>query len=322
MSCIKLAHRFLLKYFYAVFLLLSIPVFGAVLPAGDTVSSTPVSLKSLVPGPSAVTLSGVAVSQMLMTAAADNIVTDASVGALTTTACLTSDQCGTSSYCAKPVGACSAIGICRARPDVCIASFDPVCGCDGKTYGNLCEAARAGVSVASLGACISSPPVVDGFWPGDAPAGRFVFVFGHNFVRGLTQVQVNGIPAPLVHVGDPTVLVFVLPAGDTNGPITVTTPFGSAKSSASFGVPFIGVQITGFWPSAAAPGRVVFVFGAGFVAGESKVAVNGVNALLVQVVDPGLLLFMVPLNATSGFITVTTPSGSATSTNVLTIGMP
>src|SRR3989344_5960969 len=126
MSYIKLAYRFLLKSFCAVFLLLSIPAFGVAFHAGNVVSSAPVSLNSLVPGPSAVTLSGVAASQMLLTAAADNIVTDASVGALAATACLTSDQCGASSYCAKPVGTCNAIGICLARPEVCIASFDPV----------------------------------------------------------------------------------------------------------------------------------------------------------------------------------------------------
>lgn len=67
--------------------------------------------------------------------------------------CLTSSDCDASEYCAKEVGQCNQVGECKTKPQACALIYSPVCGCDGETYGNSCQATLAGMTVSSSGAC-------------------------------------------------------------------------------------------------------------------------------------------------------------------------
>ena len=65
-------------------------------------------------------------------------------------------SCASGEFCDLPTGQCAGAdltGECKTVPQACTENFDPVCGCDGITYGNDCKRQMAQVQLDHTGSC-------------------------------------------------------------------------------------------------------------------------------------------------------------------------
>ncbi len=70
--------------------------------------------------------------------------------------CQDNGDCSQGLFCSKTDGECADAGLCTESPTVCPDVWAPVCGCNGTTYGNDCEAALVGTNVAYDGECLTA----------------------------------------------------------------------------------------------------------------------------------------------------------------------
>lgn len=164
--------------------------------------------------------------------------------------------------------------------------------------------------------CVSSnrfivPPTIYGFSPVFGRPGTSVLIIGANFDVGTPIVRFNGVQSTAVSGIMFGQLTATVPAGaTTTGPISISTADGSHTNANLFYLP---ANITGFTPNAGGPGTPLTISGLNFL-DTSSVSFNGVPAFFT-VSSNSSIAVLVPNNANSGPITVTTPAGSATSSS-------
>jgi YD repeat-containing protein len=154
------------------------------------------------------------------------------------------------------------------------------------------------------------------FTPNNGPAGTTVTIYGTAFSTTPSEntVTFNGAAASVTSA-TATQIVTQVPVDATTGPISVTTPAGTAVSSTPFilGNP-TGPNITGFNPTIGVAGTGVTITGTNF---DSTYHVNRVQFnntfATVTASTTTSITTSVPAAAGSGRITVTTPEASAVS---------
>ncbi|MEZ4442997.1 MAG: Kazal-type serine protease inhibitor domain-containing protein [Polyangiaceae bacterium] len=89
------------------------------------------------------------------------------------------EQCPSGQFCdyalADQCGAADQTGLCQPIPQACNDIYQPVCGCDGQTYGNSCDANANGVSVAAEGECQMQGTVCGGLAAIPCAFGEFCY---------------------------------------------------------------------------------------------------------------------------------------------------
>ncbi|MHB9007987.1 MAG: S8 family serine peptidase [Limisphaerales bacterium] len=188
----------------------------------------------------------------------------------------------------------------------------------GATTGRVEVTTPAGTATSPGVFTVTTQPALTSFSPATGGVGTSVSLNGAN-LNGATAVRFNGVNASTFTVDSPIRITATVPAGATTGPVGVTTPTGTATSTAMFTVvPVPG--ITGLAPASGSPGANVTITGANFT-GATAVRFNGVNASFT-VRAAGQIDATVPAGATTGTVSVTTPGGTATSAAVFTVPVP
>jgi YD repeat-containing protein len=187
------------------------------------------------------------------------------------------------------------IGVVDPGGDAAVYHYDAV--------GNLTSISRQSSALVSI---------ID-FNPASGPAGTVVTIFGTGFdaTPGANTVTFNGTAAA-ISSASPTGLVATVPPGATTGAIAVTSPAGSATSSASFTVTTSNgtPAITGFAPTIGTPGTNVSITGNNFepTPTNNRLRFNIVPGPITSSTATNISV-PVPGGATSGRLSLSTPGG-------------
>jgi hypothetical protein len=162
---------------------------------------------------------------------------------------------------------------------------------------------------------VVTTPTISSFTPTAGLAGTSVDIVGAN-LTGATSVTFNGAAASFTVDSDSEIHAIV-PDSATTGPISITTPNGTATTS-PFGVP---PTITSFTPTCGPAGATVDILGSNFTGATSVTFTSawyGNQPATFTLVSDSDIQAVVPSAATFGPVDVGTPGGATSSSSPFT----
>jgi hypothetical protein len=154
----------------------------------------------------------------------------------------------------------------------------------------------------------TSGPTITSFTPTTGITGTSVVISGTGFT-GVTGVNIGNVAAGFTYISSVQINATV-GGSATTGPVTVTTPNGTASGPSNFVVIPGAPTITSFTPTSGVVGTVFSITGTNFT-GATSVKVNTTESLFV-VNSATQITANVPTGSTTGTVKVTTPGGTAT----------
>ncbi len=187
---------------------------------------------------------------------------------------------------------------------------------NGATTGRISVSTPSGTITSVSDFTVTFLPSISSFTPASGLIGIQVTITGNNF-SSATQVMFNNVAATTFTVNSDTQIRANVPAGATTGKISVSTPTGTITSVSDFTVTFLP-SISSFTPASGLIGTQVTITGNNFT-GATQVAFNGVVATTFIVDSNTQIRANVPTGATTGKISVSTPTGTITSVSDFTV---
>ena len=153
-----------------------------------------------------------------------------------------------------------------------------------------------------------------------AGIGGLVTITGTN-LAGATAVGFNGKNATQIISNTATSISVRVPVGATTGKLSVTTSNGTVLSSTNFVLnPVPAPTVTSLTLPATILGHNVTVKGTNLL-NVSSVTLNGVSLSISSKKDKSFVV-SIPSNATTGYLVITTPSGSTSSSTRVVVPSP